>query len=596
MRHTQTLRDRGPTVATEPKAVAVALRGVTKAYPGALACEKVTAEFYWGEIHALLGENGAGKSTIVKILGGMLSPDGGHVETDGQEVSLPSPRFARTRGIGIVHQTGCLIDSLTVDQNLRLGERLRVPGARLLPARRRSRPQENWLCSLRELWRGRSSSNVDCLDEQPPEKRRLTSDGSVSGDVVSRVRPVFFDGTGVPSNVLVCDLDPRQRRLVEIGRLLTSEVRILVLDEPTSALTPQESEALFEQLRCLANRGYAIVVVSHKLPEITKHADRFTVIRKGRVVGTLERAEANSKHLAEMILGRQDSTLPENADLAQSAWSSTGVTTRLARRRHWQATACEPRPLLRLKGVSTARESFHESPLCAVDIEFRRDEIVGVAGRAGSGAMVLLRLIYGEPFRLEQGCFEWVGVAPTNGHTVGFMPAEAHVAGLVGDLTIAENLVLRRRELLGHAWWRSRREFASAFVAKLIEDYDIRPKNPREKVKNLSGGNMRKVLLAREMEYATDMLLAVNPTAGLDIASTEFVRQRILQQPESRCTLVHSQDVDELCALCDRVLVLSRGSIVGELSGEQLTREAIGLAISEASHSDEPSQVVKGGG
>ncbi len=579
---------------TERKAIAVALRGVTKAYPGALACEKVTAEFYWGEIHALLGENGAGKSTIVKILGGILSPDRGHLEIGGEVVSLANPRYARALGIGVVHQAGSLIDTLTVGQNLRLAGRLGAATARLLPAQ--FSVHEQGIGLPREIRPDRSPTEVDSLDERPCEHLRATSDEADSGDGDSRGRPEFLGGTRIASNVLVRDLSPHQRRLVEIGRLLTSDVRILVLDEPTSALTPQESEGLFEELRSLANRGYAIVVVSHKLPEITKHADRFTVIRKGRVVGRLERAKANSKHLAELILGRKDSALPECEDLAQTAWSSTGVTTRLARRRHWHESTNSPRPLLRLKGVSTVRESPHEAPLCGVDFELNRDEIVGIAGRAGSGATALLRLIYGESVRLEQGNVEWVGAVQKHRHTIGFMPADPHAAGLVGDLTIAENLALRQRKLLGHAWRKSRRDSATAFVGRLIEDYDIRPTNPGEKARNLSGGNMRKVLLAREMEYAADLLLAVNPTAGLDIASAEFVRQRILQQPESRCTVVYSEDVDELCALCDRVVVLSRGRVVGELSGEQVTRQAIGLALTEASHSDGASQDGKGGG
>ena len=541
------------------KATAVALQGVTKAYPGTLACDKVTVDFYWGEIHALLGENGAGKSTIVKILGGIVSPDSGHLEIGGEIAKFASPRSARALGIGVVHQAGSLIDTLTVDQNLRLASQLRSSASRYPPRWMQLNSTNGGNGDTEENRHDRLRSEADSLDERLHERLPVTSEEAGRGNGHSRAKPGFLDGTGITSNMLVCDLGPRQRRLVEISRLLTSDVRILVLDEPTSALTPRESEALFEQLRTLANRGYAIIVVSHKLPEITKHADRFTVIRRGRVVGRLERAEATSNQLAELILGRKNLKLPECGDIAQAAWSSTGVTTRLARRRHWNEVAKSPRPLLRLKGVSTARESPHEAPLCRVELELHRDEIVGIAGRPGSGTMALLRLMYGESVRLEEGSVEWTDAGQNHRRTIGFMPANAQAAGLVGDLTIAENLVLRRRALLGHAWWKSRRDSATAFVSKLIEDYDVRPQNPSEKVRNLSGGNMRKVLLAREMEYAADMLLAVNPTAGLDIASAEFVRQRILQHPESRCTVICSEDVDELFALCDRVVVFCAG-------------------------------------
>jgi len=494
--------------------VIAALREITKAYPGIVACRKVSVELLAGEIHALVGENGAGKTTLVKILGGLLRPDTGWMELDGRAVHFRNPSAAKRAGVGVVHQAGSLIETMTVAENLALGT-----------------------------------------------SGRPRSDGDRVGLWTS----------AVGGERLVRELSPRERRLVEIEKCLQGGARVLVLDEPTATLAPQESEALFQTLRAIADTGCAIVVVSHKLPEVLTHADRFTVLRKGQVVARLARNQVSGERLVQLLTSG-----PEGVD----------VSMRPTEDRASAATA--KTPLLRISALCTASNRSTEAPLQGVDLVLDRGEVVSLAGRPGSGLATLLPILYGDCSAVAAGCVKWFDASGKDSkdppRAIGVIPADRLRAGLVGEFNIAENLALRRRDLLGWRHALSRRKALHAFAAQLMRRFGIEPPDQRMKVSALSGGNLQKVLLARELDYAQELLVAVSPTAGLDAATTAVVRQALRKKAAGgTCVVVLSDDLDELVSLADRIVVFSRGRVITELTGDQLTAESLGLALAEVS-------------
>jgi general nucleoside transport system ATP-binding protein len=497
-----------------------AVRDIIKAYPGTLASRGVSIEFFSGQIHALLGENGAGKSTLVKMLAGLIQPDGGTIELDGKPIRLTSPRAARAAGIGVVHQSGSLIASMTVEENLRLVQSY----------------------SARDQGAGPASQSHLPLPLKIDLRR------------------------------LVRSLSPRERQLIEIHRLLALDVKLLVLDEPTSTLTAQESDLLLGKLRTLADAGYAIVVVSHKLSELLTYADQFTVLRKGQVVAHLSRSEVTVEHLVQLISGYK---LPS----ARVSLAGYPIRAKPAKINH-VLSARSGQTLVRFKNVSTSSADAQESPLHKLNLTLARGEILGIAGRPGSGAANIIKLLYGEHVVTTSGSIEWFdksGRAGKPSRSIGLVPADRQSYGVISSLTIGDNLVLRRRHLLGSLAARRRRHTA----AELIRLYDVRPADQDVSLEKLSGGNMQKVLLARELEYSDELLLASSPTAGLDVGSAEFVFKLLSEKAAAgTCVVVHSDDIDELLAIADRIVVIFDGCCLGELSGSQLTRTNVGGALS----------------
>jgi simple sugar transport system ATP-binding protein len=493
--------------------VTIAIKDITKAYPGTLACHHVSLECYPGEIHALLGGNGAGKSTLVKILAGMIVPESGSIEIGGRPVRFAGPKQSQTAGIGVIHQAGSLIDTLTVGENLQIA--------------------------------------------------LAVSQGGARGENGSSLQPIL--PLDLPMERLVQDLSPRQRRLLELHRLLTRHVDILVLDEPTATLAPQESDLFFQDLRTLANAGATIIVVSHKLPEVLAYSDRFTVMRKGRICARLTRAEASAERLQRLLTEGNGLPAEAQADSLPPSYSA------------------QAGPVVTLRGVSTYPSQPHESALASVDLMLRRGEVLGVAGHAGSGITTLFQILIGQRARITHGCVDW-GDGPADYRSIGYIPANGQAAGCVGAMTVAINLAFRRRALLT---WRNalgRRSPLNRFAQDMIRRFRIQPPDPRLAIESLSGGNAQKVLLAREIEYATDLLLAVNPTTGLDCASAKAVRAALRAKAESDAAVViHSDDLDELVGFVDRVVVLSRGRVTGDFTGHEMTREAVGWALAELS-------------
>jgi general nucleoside transport system ATP-binding protein len=494
--------------------VIVALREVTKAYPGTVAARNVSIEFRRGEIHGVVGENGAGKSTLVKILAGLIQPDNGHIEVANLSCRFANPRASLQAGIGVVHQAGSLIETLTAQENLELG---RLFGAR--------------------------NSN----------QRRLSK------------APVLLPG--VPLDRKVNMLTMRQRQLVEIHRLMLQDAQLLVLDEPTAALTKHESALLFRDLEALAKAGHGIVVISHKLPELVSHCHRFTVLRKGQIVASLKQNEATVSELVRLCSGSQ------KTDTAPAANGPTNPN--------------DTRPLMQFKSVSTA--SVEDEPLVAVDLVLRSGEILGIAGRSGSGVLTLLKLLRNQPVTLVSGTIERNEPAPENpgDPAIGYVPADRVAEGVILDFTIAENLKLRRRGLLGQIAALAHRQEQRKFVESLITRFDIKPARPDEKLRNLSGGNMQKVLLARELDHSKMLLIVASPTAGLDMGSASFVRRLLRQKAnEGACVVIHSDDLDELTELSHRVIVMIEGKCAAELSGDEINSDSLGLALSAVNVSD----------
>jgi ABC-type uncharacterized transport system ATPase subunit len=488
--------------------VVAALRGVKKAYPRVLAAQDITVEFRYGEIHALVGENGAGKSTLVKILGGLLKPNSGKVEVNGQAMRFHNPRAALAAGIGVVHQSGSLIETLTVGENLRLGK----------------------------IYAPKSISHKLNIEH------------------LSFIREISEDQ-------LVDALGPRERQLVEIQRLLLQRINLLVLDEPTSALSSQESTLLFSQLRLLAKAGCAIVVVSHKLPELIANCDRFTVLQKGRVVAHLHRSVVSAERLVKLMSG------PDIPTQVFRQKPATGPLHPIAQE-----------PAIRFQRVCTASSSKYEMTLRHLNLEIRRGEILGLVGRPGSGTTNILKILRGERVAISSGRIEW---GQTDRQAVGYIPAQRMTSGTIASFTVGENLALRRRHFLGRLGTPSWRKQRHDFVNSLIRRFDVRPANEDVLVGALSGGNAQKVLVAREMDFSKSLLLAMSPTAGLDVGSAFFVYKALREKASTgSCVVVHSDDLDEIIYLADRLVVIAEGRCILELTGQQITREEIGLALS----------------
>jgi general nucleoside transport system ATP-binding protein len=494
------------TPATSTTAPALEAVGVTKVFPGVVANDEVDLTLHRGEVHALLGENGAGKSTLASILTGLYRPDGGELRRDGQPLTLRSPRDGLERGIGIVHQHFRLVSRFTVAENVALGDR-RLP------------------------WRWRRSVVADAVGELAERYRLPVDPGAIVGD-----------------------LSVGEQQRVEIVKALYRGADVLLLDEPTAVLTPQEADALFDTVRAMAADGKAIVFISHKLREVMAVSDRVTVMRDGAVVGSGPASETDPSQLAELMVGRQ-------VDLsAQHARSAAGA------------------PVLTLRGVGLdavdGRGGLHD-----IDLELRAGEILGVAGVAGNGQRELAETVAGlrTPTRgsihVHHRDVTGVGPAATRVAGLGYVPEDRLGTGLAPGLSVADNLRLTRKQPL----WLDRRGAIEEATAT-IRDFDVRTTGPGAAVRTMSGGNAQKVLLARELDTrdgAVQALVVASPTRGLDVGATEFVRDLLDQRRAEGCgILLISEDLDEVRALSDRIVVLSEGRIV-------LRRDAAGVDVTE---------------
>jgi ABC-type uncharacterized transport system ATPase subunit len=515
------LRDngtRGAGAVGVSRVPAVSMRGITKRFPGVVANEAVDFEAAIGEVHALLGENGAGKTTLMNVLTGLYRPDEGEIRLFGEPVQLHSPRDALEAGIGMVHQHFRLVEPFTVAQNLLLG--LHTP----------------------RLWLGARAG-----------RRQVR-------EVAEALR------MGIDPDARVWQLSVGEQQRVEIMKAVFRGSRILVLDEPTAVLTPQEADGLFETLRHMAREGHCVVVITHKLREVLAVADRITVLRGGRSVATVAKADATTRSLAGLMVGR------EVAD-ARRVERSTPVG---------DAT-------LVVEGISVVGDrgglAVHD-----VSLEVGAGEIVGVAGVAGNGQRELAEAIYGmralEAGEVRVDAKKLRAGDPRSAIAAGVahVPEDRLGTGLAPGLSIAANVSLKRYRSAPVSKGplllvKRMRELATA----LIRRYDVHAPGPDTPARNLSGGNLQKLVLGREFDGSPRVLVAAQPTRGLDVGAIETVHGYLREAAANGVgVLLISEDLDEIRALADRVVVMYEGAIAGEVDPETAGDEEIGLLMAGA--------------
>jgi ABC-type uncharacterized transport system ATPase subunit len=495
---------------------ALEMRGITKRYPGVVANDRIDLQIRPGEIHALLGENGAGKTTLMNVLYGLARPDEGQILLDGQPVDIDGPADAIARGISMVHQHFMLVPVLSVADNILLGEE--------------------------------TMANPIFLDRNEAHRR-----------IVELGRRFGFE---IDPEVAVGSLSVGWQQRVEILKALYRNARILVLDEPTAVLTPQETEEIFSVLRRLAQEGHSIVFISHKLYEVLEIADRITVIRRGKVVGERRPSETNEDDLAELMVGREVQLTVDR-----------GIS-------HPGGTELE---IIDLR----ARDDRGTEVVRGVSFEVRAGEILGIAGVAGNGQDELVEAIVGlrrpSEGHVRLGGRDVTGWSPRriNEAGVAYVPADRQRFGLVLGFPVADNLVLTNyyRRPFSHGILRDDEAIDGA-AAELVDAFDIRTPSAAVNAGTLSGGNQQKVVVARELGRELALLVLDQPTRGLDVGSIEFIHRRaIAKRDAGTAILLVSAELDEVLELSDRIAVMYRGEIVSVLDGRTADKNEIGLLM-----------------
>ncbi len=491
------------------------LRGITKQFPGVLANDHVDFDLHRGEVHALLGENGAGKSTLMSILYGLYTADSGEILMNGKHVTISSPKDAIELGIGMVHQHFMLIPVMTVTENIVLANEPVKAGV--------------------------------LIDEKAAERR------------VADVAATFK--FAVDPHARIENITVGQQQRVEIMKALYRNAGIVILDEPTAVLTPQEAQELFEILRTLTREGISVIFISHKLNEVLEIADRITVLRRGKRVETIPREGATEEGLARSMVGRE-------------------VLLRVDKK-----PAQPGDPLLQVHELAVRDDRGLEA-VRGVSFDVRAGEIVGIAGVDGNGQTELIDAVTG----LRQPAS---GEIRVGGHDLsrataraafdagmGHIPEDRQRRGLVLDFNLAENLVLHDygKEPFSRLGWVNPRRWIR-WARGLLEEFDVRGGGPTTRGGSLSGGNQQKVVVAREVSRNPSVLIAAQPTRGLDVGAIEFVHRRLVEQRDAgKAVLLVSLELDEILSLSDRILVLYEGRIVAEFPPE-VSEEEVGIAM-----------------
>jgi simple sugar transport system ATP-binding protein len=506
-------RDLLPT--GNPRIESVEMCGITKRFPGVLANDRVNFDVHAGEVHALLGENGAGKSTLMKVLYGLYQPNEGEIRLNGQKVVIASPSDAIRLGIGMIHQHFMLVPSLTVAENVALGL---------------------------------------------PSSRGFITDLDVVSKRINELAKVY--GLLVDPNAYVWQLSVGQQQRVEIVKALYRGAALLILDEPTAVLTPQEVDDLFVTFHQMAKDGHAMIFISHKLHEVLDISDRITVLRDGRFAGSLATSETTKSELANMMVGRE-------------------VVLRIDRK---PQRAGQVR--LKIEDLWAMSDRGTQA-LRGVNLEIQSGEILGLAGVSGNGQKELAEVITGlrpaTKGRVTLESQDITGQQPGVLIKAGlsYIPEERMRDGMIKEFTVAENLILREHQdkpfsQLGFLNLKA----ISQRCSNLIENYNVKTPSQDTTVKSLSGGNIQKLVLARELNRKPRVVVAAQPTRGLDIAATEYVHYRLLEQrEEGAATLLISEDLDEIMALSDRIAVIYEGKIMGILTADEATPKELGLLM-----------------
>jgi simple sugar transport system ATP-binding protein len=476
---------------------------ITKIFPGIVANDRIRFEVAEGEIHALLGENGAGKSTLMSILFGLYEPDGGVIRIRGRETRIHNPNDAAFLKIGMVHQHFKLIHNFTVTENIVLG----------------MEPCNKW----------------GNLDLGVAEKR------------VAELSETY--GLAVDPRARIENITVGMQQRVEILKILYRDADILIFDEPTAVLTPQEIDELLDIFRRLKAEGKTIVFITHKLKEIKAAADRCTVLRRGKYIATVQVDEVDENELAEMIVGRR-----VNFRIDKKAAVPGEVVLRI-----------ENLGVMGSKGVPAVRD---------FSLEVRSGEVVGIAGVDGNGQSELTAAVYGLlPVKSGRILFRGRDIARTSIRErikmgIAYVPDDRQRYGLVLDFYLYENLMLKEYH-------------KPPFAQNLIDQFDIRAeKGPLTRTGDLSGGNQQKVVIARELDLSPELLIVSQPTRGLDVGAIEYIHQRIIEERDKgRAILLVSFELDEILGLCDRIAVISKGSLAGMVPAAEADERKIGAMM-----------------
>ena len=500
---------------------AIEMLNITKRFPGIIANDNITLQLKKGEIHALLGENGAGKSTLMSVLFGLYQPEEGVIKKDGQVVSIKDPNDANALGIGMVHQHFKLVECFSVLDNIIMG----------------AEPTKYGFLQKKD-----AREKVLALSEKY--------------------------GLHVDPDALIEDITVGMQQRTEILKMLYRDNEILIFDEPTAVLTPQEIDELMEIMRNLAAEGKSILFISHKLNEIMAVADRCTVLRKGKYIGTVETKNTTAEELSAMMVGRNVSF-------------------------HVDKKPCQPGDVvLDVEHMTVASKIHKNNAVKDVSLKVRRGEIVCLAGIDGNGQTEFVYGLTGlEP--LVSGKINLCGKDITHAsirhrNTMGMshIPEDRHKHGLVLDYTLEDNLVLQRYfepEFTSKAGFL-RRDNIRKYAEKLIEQYDVRSgQGPITVARSMSGGNQQKAIVAREIDKDPELLVAVQPTRGLDVGAIEYIhKQLVAQRDAGKAVLLVSLELDEVMDVPDRILVMYEGEIVGELDPKKTTQEELGLYMAGA--------------
>ena len=500
---------------------AIEMLNITKRFPGIVANDNITLQLKKGEIHALLGENGAGKSTLMSVLFGLYRPEEGVIKKDGRVVEVKDPNDANALGIGMVHQHFKLVECFTVLDNIIMG---------VEP------------CKHGFLQKAEAREKVLALSEKY--------------------------GLRVDPDALVEDITVGMQQRTEILKMLYRENEILIFDEPTAVLTPQEIEELMQIMRNLAAEGKSILFISHKLNEIMAVADRCSVLRKGKYIGTVDIKDTTREELSRMMVGRDVEFVVHKEP------AKPGKT------------------ILEVEGMTVASRTHSNDAVKHVSFNVRAGEIVCIAGIDGNGQTELVYGLTGlEP--LKGGKITLEGQDITNApirkrSTMGMshIPEDRHKHGLVLDYTLEDNMVLQRYfepEFVSKAGFLKRKAIRD-YAGRLIEQYDVRSgQGPVTVARSMSGGNQQKAIVAREIDKDPELLIAVQPTRGLDVGAIEYIHKQIVAQRDAgKGVLLVSLELDEVMALSDRILVMYEGEIVGELDPKTTTVEELGLYMAGA--------------
>ena len=499
---------------------AIEMLHITKKFPGIIANDDITLQLRKGEIHALLGENGAGKSTLMSVLFGLYQPEAGEIRKDGQKVEISDPNVANELGIGMVHQHFKLVECFSVLDNIILGVEPNKHGF---------------------LKKAEAEHRVDELSEKY--------------------------GLYVDTDAVIEDISVGMQQRTEILKMLYRNNEILIFDEPTAVLTPQEITELMQIMKGLAAEGKSILFISHKLNEIMEVADRCTVLRKGKYVGTVDIKDTTKEELSRMMVGRDVSFTVEKKE------AQPGDV------------------ILDIEHMTVASKVHKNNAVKDVSLQVRAGEIVCIAGIDGNGQTEFVYGLTGlEP--VESGKISLCGRDITNlsirkrNENMSHIPEDRHKYGLVLDYTLEDNIVLERYfepQFVSKAGFLNRKNIR-AYAEKLIAQYDVRSgQGPVTIARSMSGGNQQKAIIAREIDKDPQLLVAVQPTRGLDVGAIEYIHHQLVQQRDAgKAVLLVSLELEEVMSVPDRILVMYEGELVGELDPKTTTVEELGLYMAGA--------------